>query len=234
LDVGNDSHRPWEWNTGDPNFVGPERVWTPPDLVNIKINDILRHGCGGLRCVGCYINGIHCYIPFVFINGIPPEMAAADIRGGNLTVDEINFIYWIVTTLVNNSYRDRFRYSVGSRWGIEYHNQSGDIVLTNGSYPVPDEYTGTELFEYSSASHAHPGTHDAVDDAMYRLLNESMDRGDGGFQVGDGVVDWFDFDRDGSYELAFHEDTMWFDSEDDLVTRSLWGPAVVKLIVWVK
>ncbi|MFH1788193.1 MAG: hypothetical protein ABH834_02285, partial [Candidatus Altiarchaeota archaeon] len=68
---------------------------------------------------------------------------------------------------------------------------------------------------------------DAVDDAMYRLIDEKLD-----VNPKDGVMEKVDIDGDSVPDMYFDPETMWFDATDELGIQSLWGPASAKLIVW--
>ncbi len=68
--------------------------------------------------------------------------------------------------------------------------------------------------------------YDAVDDAMYRLLFDRLDKNH------DSVVEELDTDHNGIPDTYFNPERMWFNAQDKLGIQSLWGPEVFKLVVW--
>jgi len=243
LDIGDDRIDVAEWNSTDCYFKGPDRIWpsTTHTLVDLtkEVNDILRHGCGGPNCTGCYITPDgYCMIPFVFHSDIPAHCGInneSDICAGNLTANDINFTYWMVRTIENVSYGRMFNNSNGSIWTVEYHTSPSASALSP-QYYVPTTYSGTQAFNYRNTSHNYPGTDDAIDDAVYRLLAEKLDTGLGGagFAAGDGRVDMLDVNHDGAADTYFNPNTMWFEAGDELKAQALWGPVLlVKLVVWM-
>ncbi|MFH1788371.1 MAG: hypothetical protein ABH834_03210, partial [Candidatus Altiarchaeota archaeon] len=68
---------------------------------------------------------------------------------------------------------------------------------------------------------------DAVDDAMYRLIDEKLD-----VDPKDGVIEMLDLNGDEVPDTYFKPESMWFDATDELGIQSLWGPASARLVVW--
>jgi hypothetical protein len=219
LDVGNDQSLPWEWSTSDVGFKR-ERVWSDPSGVLAKLNRILRSGCDDV-CVGCYKSpdNVYCYIPFVFRhNGI----------AGDLTVDDILFSYWVASTIADVPYGARFRFSEGGNWTVRYDLEVGGVG--RASYFVPPEcnYRCQDILYESGVPPSGADALDAVDDAMYRLLDQKLD-----VNPKDSSIEKLDVDHNGVPDTYFDPDHMWFDAEDRLGVQSLWGPTVFKLVVWM-
>ena len=232
LDVANDSTPPWEWNITDTDYIR-ERVWADPEDVVTKLNDVLRRGCISGACMDCSIEGGDCIIPFSFRSAEPAIPYLIKI-GGDLSVDDINFSYWIVDTIADVPYADRFRFSEGGNWTIRYEagieTPSGTLI-GNVTVPVPLDFDCRDLcFNILYEKDKPPeglDAHDAIDDAMYRLLDEELD-----VDPKDGVIEMLDFDRDGVNDTYFDPESMWFDAQDNLGIQSLWGPTAAKLIIW--
>jgi len=229
LDVGNDSSLPWEWETVDPDFKR-ERVFTgsPLDVVLDKAQFILRHGCGAPWCVGCKLTGSDCLIPFVFHSGnyylggkvLPPV-------AGRIIVDDINFSFWMVETVENVSYDRRLRFSEGGNWTVSFDSGAG---VESATYSVPPNADCKDLcFDLAYAAGNPPSgldAYDAIDDSVYRLLYQRLDRDH------DSIIEKLDVDHDGTPDTYFDPDRMWFDAQDNLGIQTLWGPEVFKLVVW--
>ena len=64
----------------------------------------------------------------------------------------------------------------------------------------------------------HPGDEDASNDAVYRLLSEKLDKNN------NGVID---------NEFNFNDTTMFFETQGLIGVQSLWGPAIINIIVWI-
>jgi hypothetical protein len=69
--------------------------------------------------------------------------------------------------------------------------------------------------------------YDAIDDAVYRLLFQRLDRNH------DSVIEKLDVNHDGVPDTFFNPDKMWFDAQDKLGIQTMWGPEVFKLVVWM-
>ena len=225
LDVANDSSHPWEWSVSGVNYSN-ERVWIDPGEVNNKINNILAKGCLSGSCLDCRIDGGDCLIPFSFKTKEPlnPFLLKAS---GNITVEDINFSYWIIDTIAEVPFGSRLRFSEGLNLTVNYETESEPAA--NASYIVPSDCSFNcndwTYMKDSPPSGIH--AHDVVDDALYRLLDEKLD-----VSPKDGVIDQLDVDDNGVAETFFDAESMWFDVEDRLGVQTLWGPVNAKLIVW--
>jgi hypothetical protein len=230
LNVGNDFKVPWEWNTSDQNY-SRERVFFgwPLDLVLDKLDVVLRHGCSAPWCVGCSLVGGDCLIPFVFRSSdfVFENGSLCVPSGGNLTVDDINFSFWVVETIENVSYERRLRFSEGGNWTVSFDSGVG---VGSESYLVPSGVSCGDLcFDLTYVAGSLPAgldEYDAIDDSMYRLLFERLDRNH------DSVVEKLDVDHDGVPDTFFDPNRMWFDAQDKLGIQTMWGPEVFKLVVW--
>jgi hypothetical protein len=89
---------------------------------------------------------------------------------------------------------------------------------------VPPEFnygscSGTTVNQYTNnpSDYDHPSTDDAIDDAVYRLLNETLDTA-----IPKGILDdWVEYNGN-----------MTFDAEGRIGVQALWGPLQMRLIVW--
>ena len=233
LDVGEDNVTPWEWSILS-NFSHHERIWLPPDEALAKLNGILRRGCVSSECPTCTVNGSDCIIPFVFRSRDPPSNPI-NLTGGNLSIDDIDFNYSLIYTIAEVPYADRFRFSEGGWWTVQYqcnYTAYGGTPL-NVTYPIPADGScssicNTILYDPTSPP-SGDDEHDAIDDAMYRLLFEKIDEA-----PQDGVITKVDANGDGIPETCFDPELMWFDAKDEIGIQSLWGPTTSKLVVWTE
>ena len=221
IDVANDTLQPWEWEASNPASFR-DRVWTNPGDVVGKINDVLRHNCGGV-CSDCFILGSDCYIPFVFRH---------EGTQGNLTVDDILFKYWVTYTVENVSYGERFRLSEGGNWTMDYVAEGPPQGVDSVSYLLPPDcsYRCLDIVYVSDLVLTGIDAYDAIDDAMLRLLTQRLD-----VKPADGVIDQLDINpKDTVPDLYFNANNMWFEGEDRLGVQTMWGPEVFKLIAWME
>lgn len=221
LDVGNDSTPPWEWKQSTPGaFTNTEEL---AELNPDKINMILRNNC---QCRGCILNETtsECIIPLVFSSDTP----------GKITVDDIYVKYESLRVIDRVDYNKSFQISEGADWTIDYWNDSSSSTESS-TFPAPEDYSGSDIQSYTGGGcERNPGIEmDAVDDAMWRLLDkiDVKDRGDGGTSIGNCQLNEIQL-PDGGF-TPFNPDTMFFRIRKYSVTPELWGPALVKLIVWI-
>lgn len=216
LDVGNDSWEPWEWN-----YSGelPDNYTTTVDLNPDKLNFIIANGCKRPQCPGCFLNltTMECSIPLRLMSDTP----------GILQIYNIHVSGWGIRTLESVEYGMPFFDSSGANWTMRY--MRSPIVSDFYSFKIPRGYAGGDLFNYTHTSNpaiGGGGTHDALDDAIWRLLykldNES--------NVSNNIID--NVTAPGG-DIFFNETTMEFEAHSRIGASSLWGPAIAKLIVWV-
>ena len=212
LDVGNDTLSPWEWEDTPLPFKNKQ---VQANLNPVKINTILRNNC---QCRGCILNETtnECIIPLVFSSDTP----------GKITVDDIYIEYERLKVIDSVDYNKSFPISEGADWTV-------DVSLAAPyTPPIPQDYAGGDLQSYTPAGVGCGRTvgieRDAVDDAMWRLLNRIDSRDDfpnncqlNNIQLPDGGF------------TPFNSSTMFFRIRRYSVTPELWGPALVKLIVWI-
>ena len=228
LDVSNDTVLPWEWVVND-TYSWHERVWYGSDDVIIKLNNILKKGCGGEECLDCMIVGDDCLVPFSFRTDRTNNFTSTHI-GGNLMVDDINFSYWIVDTLAKVPYGSRLRVSEGGNWSLGYMCNGtayGGGVFISVLVPADCKMLCNPITYTPNIPPSRADAHDALDDAMYRLLDQKLD-----VTPKDGFIDKFDIDDDGTRETCFDSEYMWFDAKDELGIQSMWGPETARLVVW--
>lgn len=234
LDVGNDSRTPWEWQyTG---YETSERIWTGTDLNTVagEINSILRHGCDKKDCAGCFSENDSCFIPFVYrsnrsLGGGP--YGAGSPCPGCLSVDDINFSYWLAETIESVPYGRRLRFSCGGLWDIRFNFSHG--IVEAETFAIPPDADCPDLWYDNFYTNNTPPSgldaYDAIDDAMYRLLDEKLD-----VNPKDGVVEQLDLDHDGLADTYFTTNQMWFETTDKLGIQTMWGPEAFRLVVWVQ
>jgi hypothetical protein len=142
-------------------------------------------------------------------------------------VDDVNFSFWVVETVENVSYDRRLRFSEGGNWSVQFDSGSG---VGSREYLVPPGVLCGDLcFDLTYVAGSLPAgldEYDAIDDAMYRLLFERLDRDH------NNIIEKLDVDHDSVPDTFFNPDKMWFDAQDKLGIQTLWGPEVFKLVVW--
>ncbi|MFH1054840.1 MAG: hypothetical protein V1744_01965 [Candidatus Altiarchaeota archaeon] len=196
LDVGNDTD--YEWYA--PRcFRGPETV-----DVTESLNNYVRGGCW---CTGCVYDSDsrNCTVPVVFKSDYP----------GWFTIDNVKLTFTKLNTLGEVTYGTPFRNSEGGCWMIQYKK---DPETYTPILPVPADYHGgvCDMPDYVYKEKSGPiTTDDAVDDAVYRLLNGTLDTN------GDGIMD-----------LEYKRDKMEFQTEGKIGVQTLWGPIQMRLVVW--
>jgi hypothetical protein len=196
IDVGNDTD--YEWSAGH-GFTGPQRL-----SIAGNVNRYVRGGCW---CLGCHLDtdSGNCTVPIVFKSDIT----------GNYSIDDIKLIYESDMTLAEVGYGTSFRKSQGGCWEID--GFSGPLTV-----PIPPEYNGGNClgpdYTYKFGPHPPPKTDDAIVDATYRLLNDTLDTNQNGrLDPGDGFPD--------PAGMAFRAD-------GKIGVQSIWGPVKMRLIVW--
>ncbi len=216
LDVGNDSTPPWEWEQSAPGAFTGTAEWA--DLDPNKINMILRNNCS---CSGCILDETtsECIIPLVFSSETP----------GGITVEDIYVKYESLEVIDNVDYNNTFQISEGANWTIDYWNDSSSST-DSFTFPAPEGYSGADVQFYTGGvCGRNPGIDlDAVDDAIWRLL----DRIEGRDDLPDNCrLDKMLLPR--GVRMYFDPDTMFFRVRRYPATPILWGPVLVKLIVWI-
>jgi len=196
MDVGNDTLLPWEWEQHN-SFIGPEATadFSP------KVNQILSADC---VCQGCVKDATYCYIPLRFNSAFI----------GVLNVTSIDVGFQSIKILYNVSYGQAFKLSEGCRWTIPYLISPNTYTYISN---IPPSYVGPNVCSY--ALNTPPTTKDALNDAIFRLLNQTMDT-----SPKDGVVD---------NSVNFNAVNMSFQTHGMIGVQSLWGPAILKVIVWI-
>lgn len=191
LDVGNDTAIPWEFSQNQ-YFTGPERT----SDFSVKLNQLLSSNC---ECSGCSREGPDCVIPLRFYSAY----------AGLMNVSEIHVSYTSIRVLYNVTYSMPFKLSDGCTWHIQH--QGG---IYNAS--IPPSYSGSSICQYTASSYDPAGDEDALIDAVYRLLNQTLDTEP----------------RDGILDINIDEKIS-FGTHGKIGVQSLWGPAIVKIVVWV-
>ncbi|MFC2162406.1 hypothetical protein ACFLRF_01880 [Candidatus Altiarchaeota archaeon] len=190
LDIGNDTASEWSMPY---TFTGPVRTHN-------LASDIQNYVSTGCTCNGCYQNLIAqtCVIPVIFRSGY----------SGNLSINDVQLSYYRAFILANVSYGNSFRTARGDCWSIE--DLSGINV-----HHIPDPAGCLNNPQFTQAIHLPPASQDAIDDAVWRLLDEELDNND------DYRVD---------LQLS---DNKSIQSKGLLGVQSLWGPSEMRLVVWI-
>lgn len=218
LDLGQDRTSPWEWHNYSYYFEGPERIWLEDyQTVVDKINLILDRNCD---CYGCMIVEDVCKIPLAFTSHFLNE-SVMYLVNGNITADDINFTYWYVRVVDSVGYGPAFDYADGAHWYIEYDTDPGSAEY---DALIPPYCMVCDRQNYASYDFAYPGTGDASDDAMHRLLVRADVDGNG--VIGPWILE-------GPEEVYFDPQSMWFVVDQSARVQTLWGPTTAKLVVWV-
>ncbi|MFH1404121.1 MAG: hypothetical protein ABIH11_07625 [Candidatus Altiarchaeota archaeon] len=191
LDIGNDGI--YEW-TQRHDFIGPERTRN-------LASDVDRIVAAGCVCDGCSLSGSggYCIIPVKFRSKY----------SGILNIEDIDISYHSSTIIANVSYGENFRNARGDCWYIQ------DPAKTELYKIPPDVQCSINHPKFTSAVHTYPGSYDAIDDAVWRLLNETMD------EDNNWIVD------------HTINNNMSIQAQGLIGVQSLWGPAKMRLIVWV-
>lgn len=190
IDIGGDTDYEWRMPVG---FTG----WPMTMDAEAALDRYVRGGCWCTGCIEDAVSG-DCIVPVVFRAPSP----------GQIRVNDINLTFEKSTLLRSVGYGRGFRKSDGCRWTIDFTN--GNIVQG-----VPYGYSGPDACLYIDGNHNPPADReDATDDAVYRLLNETLD-----------------LNRDGKVDVETHGRYRVM-SEGDMQVQNMWGPVSMRLIVW--
>lgn len=193
LDIGNDTD--YEWNI-ESETSGPHRIEATE-----WIRKYVRGGCW---CAGCKLDGDsgNCTIPVVI---------RADTTGV-LKVDDIILNYSHTRVIGEVGYGDSFRTPGGGCWNISYNPGSPRYT---GEVRVPQSIGSCpEMFTYDG-DFTPLVTDSAINDAMQRLLNGTLDS-----------------DQDGICDFTDYNENYTFRHEGDIGVQTLWGPLKMRLVIW--
>ena len=116
------------------------------------------------------------------------------------------------------TYGAGFMDSGGCNWTIEYINETG--WNENATLLIPSDYSGNWDCNYTSVDYAEPEEEDAINDAIYRLLNKIDQDPD------DGILE-----KINGYEYNF---TVMEFKAANITTPSLTDTEEVNLILWIR
>jgi len=120
-------------------------------------------------------------------------------------------------SIANVSYGGAFKRMVGCEWRIEHINKT--LTNENATVRIPEGYSGSNKCNYTSAAHSAPGVDDAINDAIYRIINKS------------------DTDNNGVMNLIggmpFNETSMAFKTSN-ITTGTTTRMTEATLILWMK
>ena len=105
-------------------------------------------------------------------------------------------------------YGGTFTKKMGCNWTIQFEDDT--FIVAN----IPEYYNGTKSCTYTEANVTYD-PEDAVDEAVYRLL------------------DSLDTNKNNKADIKFDSNMMDFSFSRSGGIRSLWGPIILKLIVWM-
>jgi len=108
----------------------------------------------------------------------------------------------------SSRYGDVFAKEEGCNWFIVFEDG------TNISVAIPADYDDGDQCAYSPGNITYDEG-DAIDDAVYRMLAN------------------LDTDEDGRVDIKFDAQQVNVESSSSLGIRSLWGPAKIRLVVWM-
>ena len=152
----------------------------------------------------CSCNGCSIDGPYCVI-----PLTITSAYPGKMQLNNVDINYRSVTVLSSVTYGEAFKLSEGCQWTIQH---LGGTSVVN----VPSTYSGPNTCYYTS-SQLHPvDTQDALIDAVDRLLNQTLDA-----------------DQNSIIDINFDEAAMSFETHGMIGVQSLWGPAVVKVVVWI-
>jgi hypothetical protein len=192
IDVGNDTDDEWEIRR---SFTGPQII---------DVTSVNRYVRGGCWCDGCVLDAgssENCTVPIVFRAHYP----------GKFTVNDVKISFAKFRIVNQTGYGNSFREQGDGCWGVT--DPSG---LYGSLFPVPKDRPGlcaasTETYPPAAVPYTTDG---ALNDAMYRLLNNSLD-----------------LDNSGAIDIALN-DNMSFETEGQIGVQTLWGPVQMRLVVW--
>jgi len=191
LDMGEDGIIDWSSNH---DSTWPKRT----NNLAVIADDIIYKDCS---CSGCIKSTLanHCTIPVKFNSKY----------NGNLTINDLRVLSYHAFVLANVSYADSHRYSKGACWDIQDPEKTEIYKIPENSNCIVTSQS------FTSAMHIYPDTNDAIDDAVWRLLNQTLDQ-----------------DEDWIVDMAINEN-MSIQTHSILGVQSLWGPSEMRLIVWI-
>jgi len=139
-------------------------------------------------------------------NNITVETGKSQNERTNCSVDD-RAIYTI-RVKSQTGYGNVFSNSKGCVWNIEFYDGS----FAN-NVRIPTSYPGNAECNYTSSSITYPSD-DAMSDAVFRLFQS------------------LDLDDDGRVDIKFNPQSVEFETANVGGVKSLWGPVVIKLIIW--
>lgn len=145
-------------------------------------------------------------------NLIPGRTNYFEIRTGNSPEEDTgcsadNIAIYTLRLDGRVGYGSVFQEKEGCNWKIQFEDNSYLEAK------IPESYLGNDTCVYSSNNISFDTT-DAVDDAVYRLIEK------------------LDSDNNGKIDIKFDSDMLIFDFSRAGGVRSLWGPITLKLILW--
>ncbi len=120
-------------------------------------------------------------------------------------------------SIANVSYGEAFKRMVGCEWLIEHINKT--LTNENVTVRIPEGYPGSNECNYTSVAHLAPGGDDALNDAIYRIVNKSDTDNDGIMDLIDG--------------MPFNETSMTFKTSN-ITTGTTTRMTEATLILWMK
>ncbi|MCG2782736.1 MAG: hypothetical protein L6243_04015 [Candidatus Altiarchaeales archaeon] len=120
-------------------------------------------------------------------------------------------------SIADVGYGAEFKHMVGCQWRIEHITKT--LTNENVTVRIPEGYPGSNECNYTGAAHSAPGMDDALNAAIYRIVNKS------------------DTDNDGIMDLIggmpFNETSMTFKTSN-ITTGTTTRMTEATLILWMK
>ena len=120
-------------------------------------------------------------------------------------------------SIADVGYGEAFKHMVGCEWLIEHINKT--LTNENVTVRIPEDYPGSNECNYTGAAHSAPGGDDAINDAIYRIVNKSDTDNDGIMNLIDG--------------MPFNETSMTFKTSN-ITTGTTTRMTEATLILWMK
>jgi hypothetical protein len=144
---------------------------------------------------------------------IPGQVNEGEIRTGNSPTEDMgcsedNSAIFTLRLKAGVGYGDVFPEKLGCNWKIQFEDNSYLEAK------IPEDYAGDENCSYTAENISY-NPKDAVDDAIYRLINK------------------LDSNGNGKIDIKFDSDMIEFDFSRSGGVRSLWGPITLKLVLWM-
>ena len=169
---------------------------------------IAAASCSCSGCAQLEEDGVrYCMVPVAF----------SSTHEGVLTVDDALVEQARLSQIAGVDYGETFGRNIGGCWRVDYVNIDDPLNPFEDEhvFSVPDDIECDIYFTYKKDDSAPPETNDALVDATYRLLNQTLDSNQ------DGVLD--EGFSPGMIILV----------DPQIRGQAMWGPLEVRLLTWI-